>query len=47
MLKTELQVEIVGEPSIETLTDIEGRSIFEIMFSKIVELYKASREQQD
>ena len=47
MLKTELKVEAVGKPDISCLTDGEQRVFFETILSRITELYKQSREQQD
>lgn len=47
MLKTELKIEAVGKPNISCLTDGEQRVFFENILSRIAELYKQSREQQD
>lgn len=47
MLKTQLVVETIGKPMLEVLSESEQRIFFETLFSRIFELYRASREQQD
>lgn len=43
MLKTELKVESIGEPSIQALSESEQRMFFETLFASIMNLYKQSQ----
>ena len=38
MLKTELEVETIGEPSVQALPEAEQRSFFETLLARIKEL---------
>ena len=38
MLKTELEVETIGEPSVQALLEAEQRSFFETLLARIKEL---------
>ena len=40
MLKTELAIEIVGEPSIQVLTESEQKMFYDTLLARILELYK-------
>ena len=40
MLKTELEVETIGEPSVQALPEAEQRSFFETLLARIKELKK-------
>lgn len=40
MLKTELKIETVGQPNIQTLSESERRTFFETLFANILKLSK-------
>ena len=44
MLKTELSIEFIGEPSIQALSESEQRIFFETLFNSIMNLYKQNQD---
>ena len=45
VLKTELEIEVVGTPDITALTDSERRLFFETLFMRVLELAKEKKEK--
>ena len=43
MLKTELSIEIIGEPNIQALSESEQRIFFETLFNNIMNLYRQNQ----
>lgn len=46
MLKTDFEIEIIGEPDIKALPEAEQRTFFETLLARIKEL-KDNSEKQD